>query len=68
MTDADRLVRLEESLTFLQRHVQEQDREILALAETLARLRAEIGALEARLDSGPATPPRPPADERPPHY
>lgn len=70
MTDAERLTLMEERYAHLQRHVTEQDKAMLELAEELARLQAELAALRAHSaggasslgegDSG--------ADERPPHY
>jgi SlyX protein len=59
---------LEERITWLQRHVVEQDKAMLELGDELARLREEVKAMRARLaglDEG-AEPSAP--DERPPHY
>jgi SlyX protein len=59
---------LEERITWLQRHVMEQDKAMLELGGELARLREEMTAMRARLsglDEG--VEPNPP-DERPPHY
>jgi uncharacterized coiled-coil protein SlyX len=67
MNDADRLTRLEEHLTHLQRHVAEQDKVMLALADEVKRLRLELATLRQRIaasepeDSAPA-------DDPPPHY
>lgn len=67
MEDRARITRLEEGYTHLQHHVMEQDKVILALSETLDRLRHELTILRDGLnsdsDAGTA-----PADERPPHY
>lgn len=63
------LQRLEEKIAYLERHVAEQDRAMLAYAEELARLRREFTALRALTRRGPpdaegdST-----AGERPPHY
>ena len=59
---------LEERITWLQRHVMEQDKAMLELGDELARLREEMKAVRARLagldeGAGPGAP-----DERPPHY
>jgi len=63
------VTRLEEKIAHLERHVTEQDKAMLELAEDLARLRRELKALRERTtnatageDEGAAT------DERPPHY
>jgi uncharacterized coiled-coil protein SlyX len=66
MNDAERLTRLEERYAHLQRHQAEQDKVMLELAEEVARLKAELGALRARETSGGGTPE--PTDEKPPHY
>ena len=62
----DRLLRLEEKIAYLERHVTAQDRAMLDLTEELDALRRELGRVrEARADAGAA----PEAvDERPPHY
>jgi SlyX protein len=59
---------LEERITWLQRHVVEQDKAMLELGDQLTRLREEMKAMRARLaglddGAGPSAP-----DERPPHY
>ncbi len=62
----ERLLRLEEKIAYLERHVTAQDRAMLELTEELDALRRELRRLrEARADA--ATAPEP-ADERPPHY
>lgn len=69
MSDA-RIDRLEERLAWLERHVEEQDKVMLAQSETLDRLRAELRLLRDRAASlsGDNAGPASPADERPPHY
>ena len=63
------LKRIEEKIAFLERHVTEQDKAMLEMADDLARLRRELKALRERsgggsnTDGGEAEP-----DERPPHY
>ncbi|MBI5381184.1 MAG: SlyX family protein [Opitutae bacterium] len=59
---------LEERIVWLQRHVAEQDKAMLELAEELAKIRKELLIFRTRLQDhgdagGPAT-----AEERPPHY
>lgn len=70
MTDAERLTLIEERYAHLQRHMIEQDKAMLELAEELARLKTEVAALRAHsagggssLGEGDGA-----ADERPPHY
>lgn len=65
MTDSERLTRVEERYAHLQRHVAQQDKAMLEMAEEIAKLRLELAALRARsggAEEGEA------ADERPPHY
>jgi SlyX protein len=60
------LLRLEEKIAYLERHVTAQDRAMLELTEELDALRRELRRVrEARADAGTAPEP---ADERPPHY
>ena len=59
--------RLEEKIAYLERHVTEQDRAMLEMAEDIARLRRELKALRERSEPrGDAAPEEP--GERPPHY
>jgi uncharacterized coiled-coil protein SlyX len=60
---------LEERLTFLQRHVEQQDRIILELSREVAKLSDRLVRAEAKLtQSADAGDQAPPADERPPHW
>ena len=63
--------RLEEKIAYLERHVTEQDKAMLELADDLARLRREMKSLleraETRAGEGGADGGEMP-DERPPHY
>ena len=62
----ERLLRLEEKIAYLERHVTAQDRAMLELTEELDALRRELRRVrEARAAAGAAPEP---ADERPPHY
>jgi SlyX protein len=71
---AERTLRLEEKVAYLERHVTAQDKVMLELGDGLARLRAELKAWRERAgesgagggagrDEGGE-----PRDERPPHY
>ena len=63
--------RLEEKIAYLERHVTEQDKAMLEMADDITRLVREMKALRERDESGSAgtnadggvLP-----DERPPHY
>jgi len=60
---------LEERLTFLQRHVEQQDRIILELSREVSKLADRLFRAEAKLtQSADAGDQAPPADERPPHW
>ncbi len=63
----DSVKRLEEKIAYLERHVVEQDKAMLELAEDLARLRKEVLKLRDRPTGGSAGEAMS-ADERPPHY
>lgn len=67
MSEAERLTRLEERYAHLQRHLAEQDKAMLELSETVAKLRREIGLLRDQGTTSQAET-RDPAGERPPHY
>ncbi len=62
---------LEEKIAYLERHVTEQDKAMLEMAEDIARLRRELLRFRERFagggpggGEGEASP----LDERPPHY
>ena len=60
---------LEERLTFLQRHVERQDRIILELSREVSKLADRLVRAEAKLtQSADAGDQAAPADERPPHW
>jgi uncharacterized coiled-coil protein SlyX len=60
---------LEERLTFLQRHVEHQDRIILELSREVSKLADRLVRAEAKLtQSADAGDQAAPADERPPHW
>ena len=65
----ERVLRLEEKVAYLERHIVEQDKAMLELNEQVARLRAALLALRERApDAGSAGEAQSPEDERPPHY
>lgn len=66
MSEAKRMIELEERYAHLQRHMTEQDKAMLELADEVAKLRQEIGVLRTQQSSGREGPELP--DERPPHY
>lgn len=59
---------LEEKIAYLERHVAEQDKAMLEMAEDITRLRRELITLRDRTSSAPRGEDELPADERPPHY
>lgn len=67
----DRLQRLEEKIAYLERHVTEQDRAMLALSDEFERMKRELQNLRERSASGGA-PGGGEEDgagfEKPPHY
>ena len=67
MNEAERLTLLEERYAHLQRHVALQDKAMLELSETCAKLRQELLVLRSQVTGGPPAPGEE-ADERPPHY
>ncbi len=64
----DPIKRLEEKIAYLERHVTEQDKAMLEMAEDIARLRREIGMMRDRLATGSGAREDATPDERPPHY
>ncbi len=67
----ERLQRLEEKIAYLERHVTEQDKAMLELADGLAALRRELKAWRERMGQNAGTDASggdEPRDERPPHY
>ncbi len=66
----ERLQRLEEKIAYLERHVTEQDRAMLAMADDFERMKNELRALRERSGSGngPGGEGDLPAFEKPPHY
>lgn len=62
--------RLEEKIAYLERHVTEQDKAMLELAEELAVLRREVRRWREQAEgrAGPTAAEGDLPDERPPHY
>jgi|UniRef100_UPI00404B1514 SlyX protein len=67
---SDSLQRLEGKIAYLERHVVEQDKVMLELAETLERLKGDLAGIRARFSETGDTEGSPGGltDERPPHY
>jgi SlyX protein len=63
----ERLATLETRYAFLERHVAEQDRAMLEMAERIDRLEARVRHLQERSEQQGGEGGMP-ADERPPHY
>lgn len=68
----ERIQRLEEKIAYLERHVTEQDKAMLELAEELAALRREVRSWRERAAAAAAgegnAEGTAPGQERPPHY
>ncbi len=64
----ERLDRLEGRLAWFERHVTEQDKAMLEMAGQIDRLKAELGRLRLRSESGGMVTEGNSAEERPPHY
>jgi SlyX protein len=66
----DALQRLQEKIAYLERHVVEQDKAMLEMAERIDRLKQELAGLRERMPAAPAHEAGggAPAAERPPHY
>jgi SlyX protein len=73
-SEAERVLKLEEKVAYLERHVTAQDKVMLEMGDTLARVRAELKMMRERAgesgagggagrDEGSDL-----RDERPPHY
>ena len=62
----ERLGNLEVRYAFLEKHVSQQDRAMLEMAERIDRLETRLRQLFERTERGPEG--GLPADERPPHY
>ncbi len=68
MDEVKKIERLEERLAWLERHVVEQDKVMLEMADDIARLKRELLVQRDRLASAVQGEQGAPADERPPHY
>jgi len=60
--------RLEEKVAYLERHVTEQDKAMLEMADELARLRLHLMKLREQVSGGNELGAETKATERPPHY
>ncbi len=65
-TDHERFHDLEARIAHLERHLEQQDREMLKQAERLALIMREFKALKGRVDG--LDDKSLPAQEKPPHY
>lgn len=65
---AERLANLETRHAFLERHVAQQDRAMLEMAERIDRLEARLRHLAERSEQQGGLGGDLPADEKPPHY
>ena len=66
----DALQHLEEKVAYLERHVVEQDKAMLEMAEMTARIKEELAGMRQRItDQAPSEADASSLqDERPPHY
>jgi len=71
----ERIEHAEERIAWLERHVTEQDKAMLEMAQSIDRLRAELTRLRMRAEAGGSSDGdgegaggRFGAEERPPHY
>jgi SlyX protein len=67
---SDAIQRLEEKIAYLERHVTEQDKAMLEMAEDITRLKRELHRMRDRTErpTGGGAAPDDLPDERPPHY
>ncbi|MFT3830749.1 MAG: SlyX family protein [Opitutaceae bacterium] len=65
---AERLANLETRNAFLERHVAQQDRAMLEMAERIDRLEARLRHMAERAEQQGSPGGDLPVDERPPHY
>lgn len=64
----DDVKRLEEKIAYLERHVTEQDKAMLEMAEEQTWLRRELVRLRGLIEHGAVGGGASATDERPPHY
>ena len=67
----DEIAELQEKVTYLEKHVEEQDTEIYRLTRLLDRVSLKLEKLEGKLqqvENGSVGGDTMPADEKPPHY
>ena len=58
---------LEEKIHFLERHIEQQDREMYKLSVALDQLTRQVDTLQKKLGQLPSAPSLP-DNEKPPHY
>jgi len=67
MNDFD-IQNMEIKISYLERHVEEQDKEILRLNQEIALVAKELTRLKGKFESQQDSKNDAPVDERPPHY
>lgn len=63
-----KIFRLEERLTWLERHIAEQDRVVSAQSFEIESLKTNLATLHKQLRDNAPPGQTPPGEERPPHY
>ncbi len=64
----DTIRQLQERITHLQRHIEQQDRAFLELSLEVSKLATRLARAESKVQQIGESEPGPPADERPPHW
>ena len=64
----DTIRELQERITHLQRHIEQQDCAFLELSKEVAQLSARLARAESKVQQMGEGEAGPPADERPPHW
>jgi SlyX protein len=66
---SDSFQHLEEKIAYLERHVVEQDKEMLEMSDLLGRIKGELSNMRERMeDASSGDSDATLSDERPPHY
>ena len=59
---------MQERITFLQRHIEQQDRAFLELSKEIAVLSQRLARMEGKVNQLGGDEDGPPADSKPPHW
>jgi uncharacterized coiled-coil protein SlyX len=59
---------MQERITFLQRHIEQQDRAFVELSKELSLLSQRLARLEGKINQMGGDEEGPPADSKPPHW